>query len=83
MSKLIGLDNLYSSPKINKTKYLEKHFGGKWKYDGVTSWWCNDDKRHVARTASYMGDDKWGPCRYFLYGEDIPIEINWSEGEDP
>ncbi len=76
--KLTDLGDLYNSPKINKTKYLEKHFGGKWKYDHVGSWWCDDDKRRVSRTASCTCDDVCRcPCRYFLYSRDIPIEINW------
>ncbi|MHA2279906.1 MAG: hypothetical protein ACXAC5_03390 [Promethearchaeota archaeon] len=62
---------------MNKTKYLEKHFGGKWKYDGVTSWWCDDGKRHVSRTASCMCDDICNhPPRYFLYGKDEVREIH-------
>jgi hypothetical protein len=62
--------------KISKTKYLEKHFGGKWEYDHVTSWWCDDGKRHVSRTATCTCDDLCKcPVRYFLYGEEKAKEI--------
>ena len=61
---------------MTKTKYLEEHFGGKWEYDHICSWWCDDDKRHVTRTASCMCDDPcWHPARYFLYGDGDPVEI--------
>ncbi len=57
--------------KFNKTKYLEEHYGGKWKYDYIGSWWCDDDKRHVSRTATCMCDEPCiCPCRYYLYDDD-------------
>ncbi len=28
-----------------------ERFGGKWKYDGNTTWWCDDDARHISRVA--------------------------------
>ena len=72
--------------KLNKTKYLEEHFGGKWKYDHVCSWWCDDDKRNVTRTSSCMCEDPCKcPCRYLLYGGEKMIEIyafapfSWGE----
>jgi hypothetical protein len=55
-------------------KSLSKHLGGTWKYDGLASWWCDDDKRHVSRCSA--GVDDWdnelGPAQYWLYGIEVP-----------
>jgi hypothetical protein len=59
--------------KINKTKLLEKEFGGKWKYDNHATWWCDDNKRHVARVQSCHCDDICNhPSVYYMYGDGTP-----------
>jgi hypothetical protein len=77
MTSLIVLTN--PNPKMNKTKYFEEHYGGTWKYDGCTSWWCDDGKRHVSRTASCMCDDVCPhPPRYILQDENgYCAEVSW------
>jgi hypothetical protein len=73
------IDFWLASPRLNKTKYLEKHFGGKWKYDGMASWWCDDGKRHVSRTASCYCDDKCNHLpHYYLYEDTEASIITWQ-----
>lgn len=67
----LGDARLHLSPRTNITKWLEKHKGGKWKYDGNGSWWCDDGERHVSRVALDCMDED-GPTRYYLYGGDQP-----------
>jgi hypothetical protein len=47
---------------------IRRTLGGKWKYDGTCSWWCQDG-RHVTRCSA--GVDEWdnplGPAEYWLY----------------
>lgn len=54
---------------MSYAKLLGKEFGGSWRYDGCTTWWCDDGRRHVARTASdfYDDGDRPGPPTYYLY----------------
>jgi hypothetical protein len=56
------------------TKLLNEQLGGTWKYDGVGSWRCDDNKRHVSRVSA--GVDEWdnsvGPAQKWLYGDGIP-----------
>ena len=70
--------------KINKTKYLEKYYGGKWKYDGHGSWWCDDDKRSVTRVSTCMMDSRCDdsckcPVACWMYGDDAPQRIDWQK----
>jgi len=48
---------------------LSKEYGGKWRYDGIGTWECNDGTRYVNRT---VGCDCDGECNhpphYWLYG---------------
>jgi len=75
----MGLINHTWHRRINKTKYLEKHFGGKWKYHPFSGWWCDDNKRWVtAVSCDYNDEPSRLPPRYFLYGSDIPQEITWD-----
>jgi hypothetical protein len=65
---------------LSKAKILAKRYGGTWKYDGCTTWWCDDGKRHVTRTSS--GVDEWenalGPPDYILYNPpEKPIYLDW------
>lgn len=63
---------------VSKAKQLAKTLGGKWKYDGVGAWWCDDKKRHVARVAGCSCDDECEhPPRYYLYGDGIPKMIRF------
>jgi hypothetical protein len=61
-----------AKPRGSISKYLGKKYGGVWKYDGMCSWWCNDDVRHVSRVQSCSCDDA---CSHFpdyrLYGDGI------------
>lgn len=59
--------------KINMAKALSQKFGGKWKYDNKTAWWCDDKKRYVSKV--YMGGEyefEPGYTSYVLYGDGIP-----------
>ena len=55
------------------SKSLSKSLGGTWKYDGVCTWYCNDDIRHVSRTHcggfDHTGEAIDGPSHYWLYGD--------------
>jgi len=54
---------------------LTEKYGGKWKYDGTSSWNCDDGKRHVARTAGCLHDE-YAPTQYWLYEEgETPIRV--------
>ena len=47
---------------MSKAKNLGLNLGGKWKYDGVYGWWCDDGVRHVIRCSA--GVDEWdNPAR--------------------
>ena len=52
-------------------KRLGEKLGGKWKYDGCTTWWCDDGKRHVSRCCGDFYDDAYppAPSQYWLYEE--------------
>lgn len=52
---------------MSVAKNLAKNLGGKWSYDGVSSWWCDDGVRHVSRCCSDYSDE-YGPIEYWLYG---------------
>ncbi len=63
-----------------KTKQLTDMYGGIWKYDGVTTWWCDDDKRSVARTHGHFGcdDDDCRATAYWLYGDGSPQQVYFN-----
>lgn len=67
----------------SKAKLLGEKHGGKWTYDGVSSWWCDDGKRHVSRVHT-GGFDVNGEAMpgsgYFMYGEGAPKRISFSLG---
>lgn len=67
--------------KISKSKFLAEKYGGKWKFDGMACWWCDDGKRHVARTASCCCDDEncGCPSQYWLYGDGTPEMVYWNK----
>lgn len=71
--------NFTNTKKINKTKYLEKRFGGRWKYDGFSWWDCDDGERYVVRVASCMCDDDcYHFPDYYLYQKDcVPQRVDW------
>jgi hypothetical protein len=54
---------------MSKVKNLEKNLGGKWKYDGCASWWCDDGRRHVSRCCNMFDDEDTGSSQYWLYEE--------------
>lgn len=57
--------------KVNITQWLNKHEGGKWKYDGHATWWCDDGERHLSRVAmDFTDEDCW--TGYHLYGGKNP-----------
>lgn len=57
-------------------KTLSKTLGGKWTYDGVCSWVCDDGERQVTRTHcgafDHQGEAIDGPPHYWLYGFGLP-----------
>ncbi len=64
--------------KQSKSVILAKIYGGKWEYDGVNTWWCDDKKRYVCRCAPPIIDDfdeKIGPPQYWLYGGGYPERV--------
>lgn len=66
---------------MSKAKYLKKTFGGNWKYDGMSTWWCDDGVRYVVRTASNFYDDSDNsrrPPTYYLYGEGTPKIVGFN-----
>lgn len=64
---------------MTKAKILSKNYGGVWTYNGLTSWFCDDEKRHVARTCSSCDEDDRWPPNYWLYGDGSPQLVNfWS-----
>jgi hypothetical protein len=51
-------------------KQLSKTLGGKWTYDGMATWWCNDMIRSVSRCGQLI-DPEWSDetrREYWLYG---------------
>lgn len=66
---------------MNKSQFLNKHFGGKWTYDQWVSWECDDGKRTVIRCSAGVDefDNPLGPARYWMYENGkTPIEINFD-----
>jgi hypothetical protein len=62
--------------RINKTKYLNDNYGGKWKYDGICTWICDDCTRTVSRVASCTCDYVCGHSPdYWLYGDGTPKPV--------
>jgi hypothetical protein len=62
--------------RINKTKYLNDNYGGKWKYDGINTWICDDCTRTVSRVASCTCDYVCGHSPdYWLYGDGTPKPV--------
>lgn len=59
-TEIIDLSWPYKRIK-NKSKYFEQKFGGKWKYDGVCRWECDDGKRSITKCSSCMCDS---PCNH-------------------
>jgi hypothetical protein len=65
--------------KVKKRSYCKdfaKEHGGKWKYDGEGTWWCDDEKRYISRVRTCSCDDDICThglgSRLCLYGEGIP-----------
>ena len=57
-----------SKPKqLNITKWLRDNEGGKWRYDNMATWWCDDEKRHMSRTAAFGDEEGLAPAQYWLY----------------
>jgi len=62
----------------SKSKQLSEMYGGKWKYDGYTSWVCDDGKRNVHRRASCLCDDVCNhPSHYVLIGDSTPERVSF------
>lgn len=59
------LTNQSMSRKIKSYSKLFEALGGKWKYDNVTCWFCDDGRRFIARTTA----------GYYLYGDGTPKRI--------
>ena len=70
----------YKVKKINKVKYLENKFGGKWRYCGQSTWECLDNDRMVWAVSSCSCDYDCGSSpRYYLYGDGTPVEVNFND----
>ncbi len=64
---------------MTKVKQLEKQFGGKWEYLGMSVWDCLDDERSVQCVAGCSCDFDCGSSpRYYLYGDGIPKEVHFK-----
>lgn len=70
-------------PKRSETKAarLSKTYGGKWTYDNICTWHCDDGKRYVVRTAPCPQEngERYGPPDYILYGDGPPrnVLLDW------
>lgn len=55
-------------------KQLAKSLGGKWKYDGMASWWCDDQVRSVSRCGHLINPEYSDETarEYWLYGDGTP-----------
>lgn len=55
-------------------KRLGKSLGGRWTYDGMVTWWCDDDKRSVSRCGQLIDPEFSDETRreYWLYGDGTP-----------
>jgi len=70
------MELLYSLKRLSISKWLSKNKGGVWKYDGYSSWWCDDEKRHLARVALDASDENSG-AGYVLYGDEKPEWVHF------
>lgn len=62
-----------------KVRQLEEMFGGRWKYNGMSTWSCLDGKRMVWAVASCSCDFDCGSSpRYYLYGDGTPQEVHFK-----
>jgi|TARA_R100000093_G_scaffold66691_1_gene37926 hypothetical protein len=65
----------------SKAKQLSEKLGGIWTYDGMSSWWCDDNQRHVSKVHT-GGFDINGEAMpgygYFLYGDGAPKRVYFS-----
>jgi hypothetical protein len=63
---------------VTKAQILAANFGGRWTYDGMASWHCDDEKRFVSRCSRGVDqfDDPLPGCDYVLYGDGRPHYIN-------
>jgi hypothetical protein len=59
---------------MNYAKHLAKNLGGKWTYDQMCSWRCDDGERRVSRYSAGVDefDNEVGPPQYWLYGDGAP-----------
>ena len=69
---------MYKIIKRNSIKnILSNIYGGKWRYDSMATWICDDNKRTVSRVKSCDCDsDCYCPNYYYLYGDGIPVKVN-------
>jgi len=59
----------------NKSQYLTKKYGGRWEYDGHTTWHCNDG-RYVMRCSAGVDEfDNDLGSQYWLYEEGKAPEL--------
>lgn len=64
---------------MTKIKQLEKQFGGKWEYLGMSVWACPDDKKTVQCVSDCSCDfDCYCSPKYYLYGDGIPKEVHFK-----
>lgn len=60
---------------MTKSKYLANKYGGKWEYDHVAGWWCDDGKRAVSRCSASFDAEGELPSEYWLYGDGTPERV--------
>ena len=65
-----GINALLNPRVRSRSQALSKMYGGKWKYDGMATWNCDDGVRSVVRTCGCSGDSDRCTCltNYYLYG---------------
>ncbi len=65
-----------------KYKQLERDYGGKWKYLGMSRWECDDNKRYVQAVHRCSCDDEHcgSSPAYYIYGGPSVKEV-YFEGQ--
>lgn len=62
----------------SKSEIFANAFGGNWKYNGICSWYCDDNVRHISRCSAGVDeyDNPVGQPQYWLYGDGAPKWID-------
>ncbi len=80
LAEPVVLGKVSRARRINISRWLHLHKGGVWKYDGRTTWWCDDNTRHVSRVCVDSDrDDGGGSVGYHLYGGNNPGWVHFTD----